>query len=120
LRQRIVALAAAYVIALSSLVASFGVARAAAETSGVPGDVICHTLAPDQQAPNSDRGSGKICEDCCSSGCLMAMAALPPPPANTVMVLHSVPYFVAPPPVIALAGSREVKSHRSRAPPQTM
>jgi hypothetical protein len=119
LQRRIVALAAAYAIALASLLGSFGAARAAAEAAAVPGGIICHTLISGQHAPSSDETNGKVCADCCCTGCLMPMAALPPPPANAVAVARSAGQAMALPAVVALAGSRQAKSHRSRAPPQT-
>jgi hypothetical protein len=119
LRRRVIALAAAYAIALSSLIASFGAARAAAETAAVPGGIICHTLVAGQQTPSRDEGNGRICADCCCVGCLMLMAALPPPPGNAIAVRRAAAQAIAAPAAVTLAGSREAKSHRSRAPPLT-
>jgi hypothetical protein len=117
LRRRIVALFAAYAIALSSLIASFGVARAAAETAAVPGGIICHSALAGQQLPSRDEGNDTICADCCCTGCMMTMATMPPPPAGAIAVPQSAAQAVTPPAVIVLAYSRESKSHRSRAPP---
>jgi len=89
LRRRIVALAAAYAIALSSLFASAGAARAAAEAAAVAGGIICQTLVAGQPAPSPDETNGKICADCCCVGCLMLMAAVPPPPAKAVALAQS-------------------------------
>jgi hypothetical protein len=117
LRRRIVALAAAYAIALSGLIASFGAGRAAAEAAGQPGEILCHSVAAGQPAPSTDQGNGKICVDACCVGCLMLMAALPPPPATAVAVPQSASRTIAPPALSDLAGARDTKSHRSRAPP---
>ncbi|MFZ3336422.1 MAG: hypothetical protein WA199_10780, partial [Xanthobacteraceae bacterium] len=70
-RRRIIALATAYVVALSSLVASFGAARAAAEGTFDPLGALCHHSAAGQSEPVSDHGNGNSCIDCCCVGCLM-------------------------------------------------
>jgi hypothetical protein len=116
LRRRIIALAAAYAIALSSLLASFGAARAAAEVAAVPGGIICHTVVAGQQTPA--QGNGKLCIDCCCGiGCTMTLAALPPPPAAAAPLLQAPSHRLAPLGTAVLSGGLETKSHRSRAPP---
>ena len=53
LRRRIVALAAAYAIALSSLIATFASAKAAAEAAAAPdGAIICHTVVAGSETPS--------------------------------------------------------------------
>ncbi len=54
LRRRIIALAAAYAVVLSSLIASFAGAQAAAHIGPQPGFVLCHSesTAPDTPAPS--------------------------------------------------------------------
>jgi hypothetical protein len=116
LRRRIIALAAAYAIALSSLIASFGAAHAAAEAALIPGGIICHTVVPGEQAPAQD--NGKICLDCCCGvGCTMAMAALPPPPATAAPLAQASSERITPHALAVLTGAPGTKSHRSRAPP---
>ena len=117
LRRRVIALAAAYAIALSSLIASFGAARAAAEAAALPGAILCHSDVAGQSTPAPDESNGKICINSCCTGCLMLTAALPPPPANAAPVLQSASRRIAPVEIAGLAGGRELKSHRSRAPP---
>jgi hypothetical protein len=119
LRQRIIALAAAYAIALSGLAASFGAARAAAEVPASPGGIICHTGAAEQPSHSTDDTNGKICADCCGTGYLMLMAALPPPPAIAIAALVSSRHDLVPLARFVLARGAEGKSHRSRAPPLT-
>jgi hypothetical protein len=120
LRRRIVALAAAYAIALSSLIASFGAARAAAETAAIPGGIICHSNIDGQQAPAPAGDNGKTCLDCCCGvGCTMTMAALPPPPTSTAPLLQAPSHRLAPPDAAIRNGGPDTKSHRSRAPPLT-
>jgi hypothetical protein len=117
LRRRIVALAAAYAIALSSLIASFGAASAAAAAAAGPTGIICHTLVAGDAAPASGDTNSKHCADNCCIGCLMLMAAVPPPPAKIISAPLSASQSIAPPQNIVLVGGLETKDHRSRAPP---
>jgi hypothetical protein len=116
LRRRIVALAAAYAIALSSLIASFGAASAAA-AAAAPNGIICHTLVAGDEAPASGDTNTKHCIDNCCIGCLMLMAAVPPPPAKITGAPLSASQSIVPPQNIVLSGGLETKDHRSRAPP---
>jgi hypothetical protein len=119
LRRRIVALAAAYAIALSGLLASFGLARAAAEAAIAPDAVICHTVIAGEQAPSpaSDQTDGGHCAANCCVGCLMLLVALPPPPTKVVGVPQSAVELLAPPAIAVVAAGPETTSHQSRAPP---
>ncbi len=122
LRQRVIALLAAYAVALASLIAGFGTARAAAALALDSGAVICHAAVDGASAPSpaSDHTNDRTCIDCCSSGCLMLLAALPPPPVNAVAAPLSAPRRVAPLVPIALERSAEANSHLSRAPPSNV
>jgi hypothetical protein len=60
LRWRVVALVAAYAIALSSLLASGVAARAAAELVAQSGGILCHTDVAGQSAPASDKDNNRI------------------------------------------------------------
>jgi hypothetical protein len=51
LRRRIIALAAAYAIALASLISSFSVASVAAQAVAQPGGILCHTDVSGHHAP---------------------------------------------------------------------
>ena len=119
LRRRIIALAAAYTIALSSLIASFASASAAAEAATAPdGIIICHTAVAGSETPSpADQTNSKHCVDNCCIGCLMLMAAVPPPPAKIVRGPLSASQSIAPPHNVVLVGGLETKDHRSRAPP---
>jgi hypothetical protein len=119
LRRRIVALAAAYAIALSSLIASFASASAAAEAATAPDVVICHTLIAGEQAPSPpfDQTDGRHCAANCCVGCLMLLLALPPPPTKIVGVPQSPVELLAPPAIAVAAAGPETTSHQSRAPP---
>lgn len=116
-RRRVIALLAAYAIALSSLIACFGTARAAADVAAQPGSVICHSLAAGEHAPSSDDSNNKSCDDSCCVGCLMLMAALPPPPATAIAVTQPASEILHHTAIVVLPGTPDTKSHRSRAPP---
>jgi len=117
LRRRIVALAAAYAIALSGLIASFGAASAAAEAAAAANGIICHTPVGGDAAPASGDTNTKHCIDNCCVGCLMLLAAVPPPAKITGAPLAA-SQSVAPSQDIVLGGGLKTKDHRSRAPPQ--
>ena len=86
LQQRIIALAAAYAIALASLIASFGAAQAAAEAAMQPDAFICHSSAAERPAPTSDDSNGKICVGCAASAALAAVPAAVPPAASAAII----------------------------------
>lgn len=115
LGRRLIALAAAYAIALSGLMLSFGVARAAVS---LPGTVTCHSDAGGTTAPTGSRPDGKLCDASCCTGCLMLVAALPPPPVNVAeaprMASRPLPLIA----VITVGAAAHTSSHRSRAPPR--
>jgi hypothetical protein len=117
LQKRIVALAAAYAIALAGLLANFGGAQTAAAAAAQPGAVICHTDFAGDPAPSPDSGTGHACADDCCTGCLMLVAALPPPPIVAITLTVSAGERMAPPAVAAFVASPHTKSYRSRAPP---
>lgn len=116
--QRVVALTAAYAIALASLIATFGAARAAADLATTPGAVICHTVVAGDQAPVPASGQSNHCADNCCIGCLTLLAALPPTPKIAGVPLP-ISQPVRPPQIIVLSAGLQTKHHRSRAPPQT-
>jgi hypothetical protein len=118
LRRRIVALAAAYAIALSSLIASFGAASAAA-AAAAPSGIICHTLVAGDETPASGDTNSRHCADNCCIGCLMLITAVPRPPAEIIDAPLSASQSIAPPQNIVLVGALQTKDHRSRAPPLT-
>ena len=112
-RRRIVALAAAYAIALSGLIASFSVIQMPGSFAADQGTVVCHGDA--QQHPASD-DDGKICVSCCV-GCLTSTAILQLPPVDPVPVRHA---SIAPlGAIVALVhfARAKTRSHQSRAPP---
>jgi hypothetical protein len=119
--QRIVALLAAYAVALSSLIASFVAANAAAaEAAGAPG-AICHTSVSGEAAPlrSTDESNGKLCPFSCCIGCHLLMAAVPKPPVATVAAAAAPGRALESQGEAVLVGRPEAKSHRPRGPPGT-
>jgi hypothetical protein len=114
LRQRILALATAYVVTLSGFVASGDLARATADAAGVAGGVICHTIVEADQAPTPDQTDH--CADNCCVGCITVMTVLPPS-ANPAGALQSSAQRLTSQGQVSLASRPETASHRSRAPP---
>jgi len=119
LQQRIIAVAAAYAIALASLIASFGAAQAAAEAVTQPDTVICHASAAERPAPAPDGSSGRICVDCCI-GCATAAPAAVPPAASVVIIRQVSVTRLEPIAHPALIASAVSSAHRSRGPPSTV
>jgi Protein of unknown function (DUF2946) len=116
LPRRVIALAAAYAIALSGLIASFGAAQVAAEALTQTSGVLCHSGGADQPATSPEGTQGKICIDDCCAGCVAMPGTLPPPPA---IVAHPQASTER---VATLTGFILVRTadsyyHRSRAPP---
>jgi len=117
LRRRVIALAAAYAMALSSLIACFGAARAAADMAAQPSGVICHSVAAGEQAPASGDSNNKTCDDSCCIGCLMLTAAVPPAPADAAALALSATAVLHPLATSVSVVTQHINSHRSRAPP---
>ena len=117
LRRRIIVLAAAYAIALSGIIANFGLGRAAAAEAGAPGIVTCHTEITGDPSPMGGEDNDRICSNSCCIGCLMPMAALPPPSANAAGAPQSARQILPARAVVGLPLGPQTKSHQSRAPP---
>jgi hypothetical protein len=116
LRQRVVALAAAYAIALSSLMTSMAAAQAAAEAIKPSEGILCHGNAAEQPAPRSDDSNGKVCVELCCVGCLVMAAAIPPQ-TLAVEVPHSLSQRIVTLTRLVLVAGAKFNSHRSRGPP---
>ncbi|HET8921250.1 MAG TPA: hypothetical protein VFN27_16445 [Xanthobacteraceae bacterium] len=119
LRQRIIALGAAYTIALASLVANFGAARAAADAIAQPDNAICHSVVADQPASSPDGTGNAVCADCCCIGCL-TMAAAVPPPLAAAAVPRAFSRWRAPLTRFGVLDGAKFNSHRPRGPPQAL
>jgi len=114
--RRFIAIAAAYAIALSSLIATFNAVRIAAAAADPLTGVICERTQLGNPVPGGDQADlGKSG----SLGCLIQLAAVPPPPTRSITVEHLAGELLAPPAVIEFRSSPQTKSHQSRAPPQS-
>lgn len=116
LRQRIIALVAAYAIALASLAAGFGVAQAAVDALDGGYGVICHSGGAEGSPTGSHDSNGAICLKSCI-GCIGSLATVMPPtvaPAGPPQL--AIKRLDPPAPVVILA-SAKANAHRSRGPP---
>jgi hypothetical protein len=120
LRQRIVALVAAYAIALASLIASFGAAQVAAAAAGGDPGIICHSdLAEGAPATGSHENDGTICFKSCI-GCMTSLATvISPTVAEAGPPQLSFKRLGLPALSLGLAGAKS-NAHRSRGPPQVL
>jgi hypothetical protein len=122
--RRAVAFAAALAVALSTLVTSYVAARAAADAIVDPFNIICHAGNP-STAPqpgegegdgDGDGGAAKPHVDCCSLGCMTAMAA--PPLRIALPIAHQAGRILSWAVTAAAPDPAPSRSYRSRAPPQ--
>ena len=120
LRQRIVALAAAYGIALAGLVANFGAAQAAANAIAQPDNVICHSVVANQPAPSPDGTGNAICADCCCIGCIMSMPMAAAPSAPAVAVPQILVAWLDPLTHSSALPATASNAHRPRGPPPVL
>jgi hypothetical protein len=109
----VIALAAAYAIALSSLIASLSAVRAAVIDATSSGIVICQQTALGRKAPT---GMPRDCQSCCI-GCLVFLAAVPPPPTAAITIERTSSRALPLPAKRELPSDPQVRSHQSRAPP---
>ncbi len=119
LQQRIVALIAAYAIALASLVAGLG-AQAAAQPLDGGVSAICHSEpAEGFPATGPHESNGAICLKSCI-GCMTAPAMVIPPafaaaaPQNLSFKRIDLPAFAL------LRTNARSNAHRSRGPPPAL
>jgi hypothetical protein len=120
LRQRIVALAAAYAIALASLIANFGAAQAAADAIAQPDNVICHSVVADQPTPSPDGTANAICADCCCIGCITSIPVAVAPSAPPVVLPQVLVAELGPLTHSVSLPAATSKAHRSRGPPPVL
>jgi len=119
LRQRIVALVAAYAIALASLIASFGAAQTAAAAVDGGSGVICHSDLAGGPITGSHEDDGTICFKSCI-GCMTSLATVIPP---TVAAAGppQLPFKRLDLPVrLVRLDSAKANAHRSRGPPPVL
>lgn len=116
LRQRVIALVAAYAMALTNLLATFAAAQAAAEAATVVDPALCHSSVG-QPAPLSNESGGNICPDCCI-GCLGSASSGAPPPASSVVTVPETSFTrLQPLTRVAVVPVAHSSAHRSRGPP---
>jgi hypothetical protein len=119
LRQRVIALAAAYAIAVAGLIAGFVAAQTAANAATQPDAVICHSIVSEQQAPASGADDGKLCADCCI-GCIVSLATIIPPAlAAAGPPQLSFERLDLPAQSVRLPDA-QANAHRSRGPPPAL
>jgi hypothetical protein len=119
LRQRVVALAAAYAIALAGLIASFDTAQAVAEATAQPDVVICHSGLADEPAPGPQDSNGNFCIKFCV-GCITSLAmAIPPTVSSDRLPQSAIKRLDLPAPVVRVGGAK-FSAHRSRGPPPVL
>jgi hypothetical protein len=117
LRRRVIALVAAYALALGGLVASWAAGSAAALAAAAPATVTCHSDGAGAPMPAQNDGSGHVCVDACCVGCMTLTAALPPPPLKAIGAPQSAARPLAATPAPAIAAATCTRTHQSRAPP---
>jgi hypothetical protein len=117
LRRRMIALAAAYALALGAVLASWAAGSAAALTAAGPATVICHSDAGGGPAPSQNDEGGHVCVDSCCVGCVLLTAALPPPPIKEVGAPQAAARPLAAMTALAVTAGNSTRSHQSRAPP---
>jgi len=114
LQRRIIALVAAYAIALTSLFATLSAVRAAVTDATSSGIVICQPTLLGQTAPT---GMPRDCDSCCI-GCATLLAALPPAPTASVAIEQTQGFLLPAPATEKLPFDPQVRSHQSRGPPR--
>ena len=119
LRQRVIALLAAYAIALASLIAAFGAAQTAAAALDGGTGVICHTdLGTGGPASGSDESNGTLCSKCI--GCVTSLATVIPPTVATAGPPQLAFKRLDLPPLSDRIASAKSNAHRPRGPPPVL
>jgi len=119
LRQRIVALVAAYAIALASLIASFGAAQTAAAAVDGGSGVICHSDLAGGPITGSHEDDGTICFKSCI-GCMTSLAMTIPPTVSAIRMLQSASKRLDLPVRLVCLDNAKANAHRSRGPPPVL
>jgi hypothetical protein len=114
LRQRVIALVAAYAIAFAGVIANFVAAQAAAETAAQLDVVICHSSLGEHPAPSQD-SNGNLCIKSCV-GCITLAMGIAPTVSATRPPQSAFKRFDLPGSVVGIAGAK-FNAHRPRGPP---
>jgi Protein of unknown function (DUF2946) len=115
LARRVIALAAAYAIALSGLIAGFGAAPSAIADPGSSGIVLCHSTGVGRTVPPGDHNGD--CNNSCCVGCVLLLAAVPPPPTTSVAIERTQVHLLPMAATVQFPFDPQIRSHQSRAPP---
>jgi hypothetical protein len=118
LRQRVVALAAAYAIALAGLISSLGTAAALAEATTQADVVICHSSLADKPGPAPQDSNRNLCIKSCV-GCITSLAMAIPPTASAALPQSVIRQLDLPARVVRVGGAK-FNAHRSRGPPPVL
>ena len=119
LRQRIVALVAAYAIAFAGLIASFVAAQTAAEAAARPDVIICHSSLGGEPVPASPDSNGNLCIKSCV-GCITSLAMAIPPTVSATRMPQSASKRVNLPVHLVRLDSAKANAHRARGPPPVL
>ena len=119
LRQRIVALVAAYAIAFAGLIASFVAAQTAAEAAAQPDVIICHGSLGADPAPASQDSNGNLCIKSCVA-CITSLAMAIPPTVSATRMPQSASKRVNLPVHLVRLDSAKANAHRARGPPPVL
>jgi hypothetical protein len=121
MRQRVIALVAAYAIALASLISGLGAARAASQAAADGGNaVICHSdVVEPGPATGSDDSKGTICFKSCL-GCMTSLATVIPPGVAAAGPPQLAFKRLDLPALSIRVAEAKSKAHRSRGPPQVL
>jgi hypothetical protein len=119
LRQQVVALAAAYQIALAGLIASLGMAQDVAEATAQPDVVICHSGVADEPAPSPQDSNVNLCIKSCV-GCITSLAMAIPPTVYSDRLPQSAIKRLDLPARVFRVGGAKFNAHRSRGPPPVL
>jgi hypothetical protein len=119
LRQRVIALIAAYAIAFAGLIASFVAAQAAAGAVAQPDVIICHSSPGDEPAPASPDNNGNLCIKSCV-GCITSLAMAIAPTVSAAQLSQSaLTRLDLPARAVRIVGTK-FNAHRSRGPPPVL
>ena len=119
LRQRIVALVAAYAIAFAGLIASFVAAQTAAEAAAQPDVIICHSSLGGEPVPASPDSNGNLCIKSCV-GCLASLAIAVPPTVSAAWLPQFAMKRLDLPVRLVRLDSAKANAHRARGPPPVL
>ena len=116
LRQRVIALVAAYAIAFAGVMASFVAAQAAAEAAAQPDVVICHSGLGDESAPGPQNSNGNLCVKSCV-GCITSLATAIAPTVSADRAPQSAFRQLDLAARVVLIAGAKFNAHRPRGPP---